>query len=94
MTDVWSDRAGLYVESDAHREGDDLELAALASGHHVAKGKELEALSTELARARITDPAAVSSRLDGVQIPVLVLGRDQDELQAEIRRSFDWGSTV
>jgi SAM-dependent methyltransferase len=26
MTDVWSERAQLYVESDAHREGDDLEL--------------------------------------------------------------------
>jgi SAM-dependent methyltransferase len=28
MTDVWSNRAELYVESDAHREGDDLELLA------------------------------------------------------------------
>jgi SAM-dependent methyltransferase len=26
MTDVWSQRAELYVQSDAHREGDDLEL--------------------------------------------------------------------
>jgi ubiquinone/menaquinone biosynthesis C-methylase UbiE len=26
MTDVWSERAKLYVESDAHRSGDDLEL--------------------------------------------------------------------
>lgn len=26
MSDVWSDRAALYVESDAHRAGDDLEL--------------------------------------------------------------------
>ena len=26
MTDVWSERAAKYVESDAHREGDDLEL--------------------------------------------------------------------
>ena len=26
MTDIWSARAGLYAESDAHREGDDLEL--------------------------------------------------------------------
>lgn len=28
MTDVWSNRAQLYIESDAHREGDDLELLA------------------------------------------------------------------
>jgi SAM-dependent methyltransferase len=26
MTDVWSERAGLYAESDAHRKGDDLDL--------------------------------------------------------------------
>jgi SAM-dependent methyltransferase len=26
MTDLWSQRAELYVESDAHRQGDDLEL--------------------------------------------------------------------
>ena len=26
MTDVWSERAAKYVDSDAHREGDDLEL--------------------------------------------------------------------
>ena len=26
MTDVWSDRADLYVDSDAHRQGDDLDL--------------------------------------------------------------------
>jgi hypothetical protein len=26
MTDVWSKRAELYAQSDAHREGDDLEL--------------------------------------------------------------------
>jgi SAM-dependent methyltransferase len=33
MSDVWSDRAQLYVESDAHRAGDDLELlVAWAAG--------------------------------------------------------------
>ena len=26
MTDVWSERAGMYVDSDAHRQGDDLDL--------------------------------------------------------------------
>ncbi len=37
MTDVWSERAGLYVESDAHRGGDDLEQLVLwAAGARTA----------------------------------------------------------
>jgi SAM-dependent methyltransferase len=37
MTDVWSDRARLYVESDAHRQGDDLDLlVAWAAGARTA----------------------------------------------------------
>ena len=37
MTDVWSERARLYVESDAHRAGDDLELlVAWAAGASTA----------------------------------------------------------
>jgi len=37
MTDVWSERARGYVESDAHRAGEDLELIAdWASGAHTA----------------------------------------------------------
>lgn len=37
MTDVWSERARLYVESDAHRIGDDLELiVAWAAGASTA----------------------------------------------------------
>jgi ubiquinone/menaquinone biosynthesis C-methylase UbiE len=33
VTDLWSDRARLYVESDAHRDGDDLDLlVAWAAG--------------------------------------------------------------
>ena len=37
MSDVWSERAALYVESDAHREGDDLEqLVAWAAGRRTA----------------------------------------------------------
>ena len=37
MTDPWDDRAALYVESDAHREGDDLEqLVAWAAGARTA----------------------------------------------------------
>ncbi|HZO49857.1 MAG TPA: class I SAM-dependent methyltransferase [Gaiellaceae bacterium] len=37
MNDVWSERAALYVESDAHRAGDDLEqLVAWAAGARTA----------------------------------------------------------
>ncbi len=37
MTDPWSDRAALYVESDAHREGEDLDqLVAWAAGARTA----------------------------------------------------------
>jgi SAM-dependent methyltransferase len=37
VTDVWSDRAGLYVDSDAHREGADLDLlVAWAEGARTA----------------------------------------------------------
>ena len=37
MTDPWSERAALYVESDAHREGEDLEqLVAWAAGARTA----------------------------------------------------------
>lgn len=51
--------------------------------------ESLEMRSTERARARITDPAVVSSRLDGVDMPVLVLGRDQDELQGIFRLTYE-----
>jgi ubiquinone/menaquinone biosynthesis C-methylase UbiE len=37
MTDPWNERAALYVESDAHRGGDDLDqLVAWAAGAHTA----------------------------------------------------------
>jgi ubiquinone/menaquinone biosynthesis C-methylase UbiE len=37
VTDVWSDRAKLYAESDAHRQGDDLDLiVAWAEGARTA----------------------------------------------------------
>ena len=45
--------------------------------------------STEHARARVTDHDEVSARLDGVTIPVLVLGRDQDELQGIFRLTYE-----
>ena len=51
--------------------------------------ESLEIRSTEHARARITDRDEVSARLDGVDIPVLVLGRDQDELQGIFRLTYE-----
>ena len=51
--------------------------------------ESLEIRSTEHARARIADHDQVSARLDGVDIPVLVLGRDQDELQGIFRLTYE-----
>lgn len=51
--------------------------------------ESLEIRSVEHARARITDQAEVSARLDGVDIPVLVLGREQDELQGIFRLTYE-----
>ena len=51
--------------------------------------ERLELRSTERARARITDRDEVSRRLDAVDIPVLVLGREQDELQGIFRLTYD-----
>lgn len=51
--------------------------------------ESMEIRSTEAARARITSPEEVSKRLDGVDIPVLVLGRDQDELQGVFRLTYE-----
>lgn len=41
------------------------------------------------ARSKVADPAEVSARLDGVGIPVLVLGREEDELQGVFRLTYD-----
>ena len=49
----------------------------------------LELRSTERARARIVDHDEVSRRLDAVDIPVLVLGREQDELQGIFRLTYE-----
>ena len=51
--------------------------------------ESLELRSADRARARITDPDEVSRRLDGVDIPVLVLGREEDELQGIFRLTYD-----
>jgi hypothetical protein len=37
----------------------------------------------------VTDPLETSERLDGDRIPVLVLGREQDELQGIFRLTYE-----
>ncbi|NPD04219.1 prolyl oligopeptidase family serine peptidase [Nocardioides sp. zg-1308] len=51
--------------------------------------ERMEIRSTDRARDRIADPDAVSARLDAVDIPVLVLGRDEDELQGVFRLTYE-----
>jgi hypothetical protein len=51
--------------------------------------ESLEMRGTQQARARIADHDEVSRRLDGVDIPVLVLGREQDELQGIFRLTYE-----
>jgi dienelactone hydrolase len=84
-------RAGVAAEPASH------ELLTLSLGgeptvESVDGLRDIESLeirSTEHARSRITDHAEVSARLDGVDIPVLVLGRDQDELQGIFRLTYE-----
>ena len=51
--------------------------------------ESLEIRSTEHARSRIADHDEVAARLAAVDIPVLVLGRDQDELQGIFRLTYE-----
>ncbi|MBU2664141.1 hypothetical protein KOI35_11620 [Actinoplanes bogorensis] len=84
-------RAGIAAEPASH------ELLTLSFDDHdevtVSGGlRDIESLdmrSVERARRAITDPDEVSRRLDGVDIPVLVLGREQDELQGIFRLTYE-----
>jgi dienelactone hydrolase len=51
--------------------------------------ESLEMRSIDRARDRIADPDEVSRRLEAVDIPVLVLGREQDELQGIFRLTYE-----
>jgi hypothetical protein len=66
---------------------DDAPTVEIADG--LRNIESLELRSAERARARLVDPDEVSRRLDGVDIPVLVLGREQDELQGIFRLSYE-----
>ena len=83
-------RAGVAAEPASHEL---LTLRLDDPSVHTKDGlrniESLEIRSVERARARITDADEVSRRLDGVDIPVLVLGREQDELQGIFRLTYD-----
>lgn len=59
------------------------------SNHGLRDIERLQMRDVEHARRRITDPELVAKRLDGVDIPVLVLGRDEDELQGIFRLTYE-----
>jgi hypothetical protein len=84
-------RAGVAAEPATHELltlGLDNEPTVERSGG-LRNIESLQMRSTERARARVTDPDEVSRRLDGVDIPVLVLGRDRDELQGIFRLTYE-----
>jgi dienelactone hydrolase len=84
-------RAGVAAEPASHElltlRLDDVPTVTNDGGLRDIESMELR--STERARERITDPDEVSARLDGVDIPVLVLGREQDELQGIFRLTYE-----
>lgn len=84
-------RAGVAAEPASHElltlRLDDVPTVVSVGGMRDIESMEIR--STEHARARITDEALVSERLDGVDIPVLVLGREQDELQGIFRLTYE-----
>jgi dienelactone hydrolase len=56
--------------------------------------ESLQIRDAEHARRRITDPDEVMRRLSGVDIPVLVLGREEDELQGIFRLTYELLATL
>ena len=84
-------RAGVAAEPASHElltlRLDDVPTVTSDGGLRDIESMEIR--STERARARVADPDEVSARLDGVDIPVLVLGREQDELQGIFRLTYE-----
>ena len=84
-------RAGVAAEPASHElltlRLDDVPTVTTDGGLRDIESMEIR--STERARDRVADPEEVSARLDGVDIPVLVLGRDQDELQGIFRLTYE-----
>jgi dienelactone hydrolase len=84
-------RAGVAAEPASHElltlRLDDVPTVTSQGGLRDIESMEIR--STDRARARVADPEEVSARLDAVDIPVLVLGRDEDELQGIFRLTYE-----
>ena len=84
-------RAGVAAEPASHEfltlRLDDQSKVTTADGLRDIESMEMRTVGH--ARSLITDPAEVSRRLDGVDIPVLVLGREEDELQGIFRLTYE-----
>ncbi|NMO52389.1 hypothetical protein HH310_14445 [Actinoplanes sp. TBRC 11911] len=84
-------RAGVAAEPASHefltlRLDDDAKVTTLDGLRDI---ESLEMRTVGHARSRIADPLEVSKRLDGVDIPILVLGRAEDELQGIFRLTYE-----
>src|SRR5262249_16161853 len=84
-------RAGVAAEPASHEfltlRLDDAPTVTTTDG--LRNIESLEVRGVEAARARITDPAEASRRLDGVDIPTLALGRGQDDRQGILRLRYE-----
>jgi dienelactone hydrolase len=84
-------RAGVAAEPANHElltlDLDDAPTVEVTDG--LRNIESLELRSTAGVRSRITDPAEVSRRLDAVDIPVLVIGREEDELHGIFRLTYE-----
>ena len=84
-------RAGVAAEPANHEfltlDLDDAPTVEVTDG--LRNIERLELRTTDGVRSRITDPDEVSRRLDAVDIPILVLGREQDELQGIFRLTYE-----
>lgn len=65
------------------------EVPTVTTAHGLRDIESMEIRSVDRARARVADPDEVAARLAGVDVPVLVLGRDQDELQGVFRLTYE-----
>jgi hypothetical protein len=84
-------RAGVAAEPASHefltlRLDDDATVTTVDGLRDI---ESMEMRTVAHARSLITDPAEVSQRLDGVDIPILVLGREEDELQGIFRLTYE-----
>jgi hypothetical protein len=84
-------RAGVAAEPASHefltlRLDDDATVTTVDGLRDI---ESMEMRTVAHARSLMTDPVEVSKRLDGVDIPILVLGREEDELQGIFRLTYE-----